>query len=386
MGDVLPSLSAGALARYSRQIQLAEIGVAGQQRLVAAAVLVVGAGGLGSPAALYLTAAGVGTLGIADFDLVEEHNLHRQLLHDTSTVGETKIRSAANRLHGVNPLVRIVEHAEGITTTNALEIFAGYDVIVDGTDNFSARYLNNDAACLARKPLVYGSVYKFEGQVTVFNPAVGGPCHRCLFPSPPPPHAVPGCGEAGVLGALCGVIGSLQALEAIKLITGIGVPLTGRLLTYDALQQSFSTLRVPRDPACPLCGDTPSIHALSDAMHDCVPPPAPVPPEASLEIDVTDAQALLHDPQSAAVVLDVREPWETAVCQLPGSLFVPMTQVRGRLHEIPRDRPLVVLCHHGARSRGVTAFLRAHGYPLARNLAGGIATWTDRIDPRLRRY
>ncbi|HWA87542.1 MAG TPA: molybdopterin-synthase adenylyltransferase MoeB, partial [Opitutus sp.] len=253
MPDPLPELSPAELSRYSRHILLGELGVEGQRRLAAARILVIGAGGLGSPAALYLAAAGIGTIGIADLDTVETHNLQRQLLHDTASVGETKVTSASRRLRALNPHVRVVEHVHGIGANNAVEIFSAYDVIVDGTDNFSARYLNNDAAHFAHRPLVFGSVFKFEGQLSVFDTARGGPCYRCLFPEPPAAGSVPGCGEAGVLGALCGVIGSLQALEAIKLAAAIGEPLVGRLLTYNALSQRFETLAFARNSTCPLC-------------------------------------------------------------------------------------------------------------------------------------
>jgi adenylyltransferase/sulfurtransferase len=379
MPDPLPALSPAELSRYSRHILLEEIGVAGQQRLAAARVLVIGAGGLGSPAALYLAAAGIGTLGIADLDRVEEHNLQRQLLHDTAAIGESKVASAARRLRALNPHIRVVEHGDGITAANAVELFSNYDLIVDGTDNFSVRYLNNDAAFFAGKPLIFGSVFKFDGQVSVFAPARGGPCYRCLFPNPPAAGSVPGCGEAGVLGALCGAIGSLQALEAIKLVTGIGDPLTGRLLTYDALSQRFETLSLPRDPACPLCGAHPSIRSLEA-------PAARAPDEHPLEISVAEAKQRLDSAGAAAVLIDVREPWETRICRIEGSIFIPLRQIPEHVATLPRDRHLLILCHHGVRSRQVTDFLRARGFHSVTNIAGGIAAWADQLDPAMSRY
>jgi molybdopterin/thiamine biosynthesis adenylyltransferase/rhodanese-related sulfurtransferase len=391
MPDSSAKLSPAELARYSRHILLDEIGVAGQTRLATARVLVVGAGGLGSPAALYLAAAGVGTLGIADFDRVADHNLQRQLLHDDTTVGETKVASAARRLRATNPLIRVVEHAGGVTVDNAIELFSGYDIIVDGTDNFSSRYLNNDAAFFAKKPLVYGSVFKFEGQVAVFDPARGGPCYRCLFPEPPAAGSVPGCGEAGVLGALCGVIGSLQALEVLKLITGAGEPLRGRLLTYDGLTQRFQTLALPHDPNCPLCGTAPTIRSLRAENYSeaCAPVSSSSmdsTDDIPLEISVTEAKRLLDEEACTALLVDVREPYETEICQVKGSELIPMRQIPERMHDLPRDEHLLILCHTGVRSMRVTEFLRAQGFTAVSNVGGGIAAWTDQIDPTLQRY
>jgi adenylyltransferase/sulfurtransferase len=391
MSDSSAKLSPAELARYSRHILLDEIGVPGQTKLAAARVLVVGAGGLGSPAALYLAAAGVGTLGIADFDRVADHNLQRQLLHDDASVGEPKVTSAARRLRATNPFIRVVEHAEGVTVANAVELFSGYDIIVDGTDNFSSRYLNNDAAFFAQKPLVYGSLFKFEGQVAVFDPAHGGPCYRCLFPEPPAAGSVPGCGEAGVLGALCGVIGSLQALEVLKLITGAGEPLRGRLLTYDGLTQRFQTLALSRDPNCPLCGTSPTIRELRAENHSeaCAPNSSSSmdsTDDIPLEISVTDAKRLLDEEASTARLVDVREPYETEICQVKGSELIPMRQIPERMHDLPRDEHLLILCHTGVRSRRVTEFLRAQGFTAVSNVGGGIAAWTDQIDPTLQRY
>ena len=392
MPDAPPTLSPADLSRYSRHVLLDEVGVEGQRKLAAARVLVVGAGGLGSPAALYLAAAGVGTLGLADFDQVEEHNLQRQILHDTPAVGRPKVDSAAQRLAALNPGVQLRLHREGVTPANAIALFAGYDLIVDGADNFPTRYLNNDAAVLARRPLVYGSIFKFEGQVTVFDPAQGAPCYRCLFPAPPPPGIVPTCGEAGVFGALCGVIGSLQAMEAIKCLLGIGQSLRGRLLIYDALAQHFRLLNLKRDPGCPLCGREPRIRAIEAAAYDlsCAAPAPDAsggePGSVPAEIPVEEARRLLGAREDRPILLDVREPYEVQICRIEGSEHVPMRSVPGRLDSLPRGRRILVLCHHGDRSRRVTEFLRARGFPAASNVQGGIAAWAERIDPSLRRY
>jgi molybdopterin/thiamine biosynthesis adenylyltransferase/rhodanese-related sulfurtransferase len=385
----LPTLSSAELARYSRHVLLGEIGVEGQQKFAAARVLIIGAGGLGSPAALYLAAAGVGTLGIADFDRVAAHNLQRQLLHDDAAVGETKVASAARRLRATNRFIHVVEHGDGVTPANALGLFRDYDIIVDGTDNFSARYLNNDAAVLARRPLVFGSVFKFEGQVSVFAPHLGGPCYRCVFPTPPAPGSVPGCGEAGVLGALCGVIGSLQAVEVLKLIVGAGEPLVGRLLTYDGLTQNFRTLKIARDPACPLCGSAPTIRGLDPANYDLAcasPEPNRNAEEIPWEISAAAAKRQLDAAPTQTLVLDVREPYEWAICHLAGSEMIPMRQIPGRVPDLPRDRHLLVLCHSGVRSMRVTEFLRAQGFAAVTNIAGGISAWATEVDPSLPRY
>ncbi len=386
-----PALSPAELARYSRHILLDQVGVAGQQKLAAARVLVIGAGGLGSPAALYLAAAGVGTLGIADFDRVEPHNLQRQLLHDDASVGQPKVESAAARLRQTNPFVRVVTHADGVTAANAVELFAAYDVIVDGTDNFGARYLNNDAAFFARRPLVYGSVFKFDGQVAVFDPARGGPCYRCLFPEPPAAGSVPGCGEAGVLGALCGVIGSLQALEAIKLVTGIGEPLRGRLLTYDALAQQFQTLRLAPDPGCPLCGAHPTIRTVGESRP--VAPACPSQPLPTMsdhdyppEISVTDAKARRDAAPDRTLIIDVREPYELEICRVEGALHIPMRQIPEQIDSLARDQHLLILCHSGGRSGRVTTYLRSQGFTAVSNIAGGIDAWAAEIEPGMRRY
>ena len=389
---MVSSLTPAELTRYSRHVLLGELGVAGQERLKAARVLVIGAGGLGSPAALYLAAAGVGTLGIADFDTVAVHNLQRQLLHTDATVGQLKTVSAAARLRAANPHIRIVEHAEALTAHNALAWFETYDVIVDGTDNFSTRYLVNDAAVLARRPLVFGSIFKFEGQVAVFAPHLGGACYRCLFPRPPAAGLVPNCAEAGVLGALCGVIGSLQALEAIKLVAGFGQPLVGRMLTYDALAQTFNTLALPRDPDCPACGPRATLRTLDPDAYAaiCAPPASPSEPmpnhDVPLELSVEETKQLLDRHPAATLLIDVREPYETAICRIDGAEHIPMRQIPEHLESLPKDKHLLIHCHHGGRSLRVTEFLRARGYDRVSNVAGGIDAWAERIDPGLARY
>lgn len=392
-------LSPDELSRYSRHLLLPEVGREGQHRLKQAKVLVVGAGGLGSPAALYLAAAGVGTLGIADFDRVASHNLQRQLLHDDARIGEAKVTSALARLRQVNPHVQLHGHPEGITAANALETFSRYDVIIDATDSFPARYLNNDAAARTRRPLVHGSVFMFEGSVSVFAPHLGGPCYRCLFPHPPAAGAVPGCGEAGVLGATCGVIGSLQALEAMKLIVGFGEPLLGQYVTFDARTARTRCVRLPRNPACPECSRV-STAALESPDYGgvCAVAPSGPPLDAStsmslhtdpappLEIPVQEAARLLREHGPSVCLIDVREPHEAAICRIPEARLIPMQQIPAHVETLPTDQLLLIHCHHGGRSLRVTEYLRARGFPRVCNVAGGIHAWAETIDPRLARY
>lgn len=388
------SLSSSELARYSRHILLEEIGVAGQEKLKAARALIIGAGGLGSPVALYLAAAGVGTLGIADFDTVELHNLQRQILHGASDVDRPKIESARDTLREINPHVAIQLHPEGARPDNAVALFGEYDIVIDGSDNFATRYLNNDAAFFARKPLVYGSIFKFEGQVSLFDSAAGGPCYRCLFPEPPPPGSVPNCGEAGVMGALCGIVGSAQTMEAIKRIVGIGDSLMGRLLVVDTLRMSFRSLNLKKDPNCPLCGEHPTITRIEASRYDdaCATQSnsdeaaesATEAERAPLEIDIFQAKALLEDKR--ALLLDVREPYERAICSIEGSIAIPMREIPARLGELPRDHHILVHCHHGPRSLRVTQYLRDNGLERSSNVAGGIDAWASEIDQTLQRY
>lgn len=381
------------LARYSRHIILPEIGREGQERLRAAKVLIIGMGGLGSPAGLYLAAAGVGTLGLADFDTVEAHNLQRQILHDNDRVGTPKLESAMARLRALNPGVELIPHDQGVTVENAATLFARYDVIVDGTDNFPTRYLNNDAAFFAKRPLIYGSIFRFEGQVSVFAPHLGGPCYRCLFPEMPEPGSVPNCEQAGVLGALPGIVGSYQAMETIKWITGAGESLVGRLLVMDCLAMTHRTLRLKRDPDCPLCGDRSTIHELRTDSYEwsCATGAEPnatcdMDGDYPTEISVEEAHRRLSANGERPLLLDVREDYEREIAAIPGHHAIPMQEVPGRLSELPRDREIIVHCHHGGRSLQVTGFLRERGYTMAQNMKGGIDEWAVKIDPSLQRY
>jgi len=375
------AFSPDELLRYSRHLLLPEVGLAGQQRLKAARVLLVGAGGLGSPAALYLAAAGVGTLGIVEFDSVELSNLQRQILHGTSQLGELKLASAHERLHDLNPEITVVPIADRLTSANAHRIIAGYDVVIDGSDNFPTRYLVNDACVLSGKPLVYGSVVRFDGQVSVFD-ATRGPCYRCLFREPPPPGLVPSCAEGGVLGVLPGIIGTLQALEAIKLLLGIGEPLVGRLVLFDALRLQFREVELRKDPDCPLCGIHPTIHGLIDYVAFCG-----VGAAASAELEVT-VTGLAGEMKAGRLVilLDVREPVEWDIVHLEGATLIPLMTLPARMGELDPRAELVVYCHHGMRSLQAVEFLRAAGFGKARSLAGGIEAWAEAIDPAMHRY
>ena len=382
------SLSPAERARYSRHLLLPQIGERGQEKLRAARVLLIGAGGLGSPAGLYLAAAGIGTIGLADADTVALHNLQRQILHRTADVGRPKVDSGADTLRALNPDVTVVTHPAGVTPADALALFADYDVILDGSDNFETRRLANDAAVLTRKPLVAASVFRFDGQLAVFDPARGGPCYRCLFPEPPPPGTAPGCGEAGVVGALTGVLGAMQAMETIKLIAGAGEPLRGRLLLYDGLSGTTRTLTLPRNPDCVCCGDRPTVTHLDPAAYGaagCAVNPDTFMDNPPLEITVEDARDLLASP-SAPLVLDVREADEVAFNRIAGSLHIPMAEIPARLAELPKDRLILAQCHHGGRSMRVTQFLRAQGFGNVANLKGGIDRWSVAVDPSVPRY
>lgn len=383
-------LSAEETARYSRHLRLPGFDAEHQSRLLGAKVLIIGMGGLGSPAALYLAAAGIGTLGLADFDQVELHNLQRQILHDESSIGHSKLASAVARLKALNSKLNIQKHPEGVTVNNAIELFGGYDIIIDGSDNFPTRYLNNDAAFFAKKPLIYGSVFQFEGQVSLFNPHEGGPCYRCLFPEMPPPGSVPNCDEAGVFGALCGIIGSYQALEAVKYITGIGKNLSGKLCVLDSLNNTQRTLQLKPDPACPLCGKKPRITKVEPNLYaheqTCQTETATMnTEEIPLELDVQEAQKLAQN-NASAVFLDVREGYEVDICTIKNALHIPMGEISGRLKELPKDAPLLVYCHHGMRSLRVTEALRAHDFPLAQSIRDGIHAWALAFEPKMQRY
>ena len=371
--------------RYARHLILPDIGPEGQRRLKAARVLMIGAGGLGSPIGLYLAAAGVGTLGMVDFDVVDETNLHRQVLFGESDVGRPKLDAAVDRLRDVNPHIEIVPHPMRLTSENALELFAQYDLVVDGTDNFPTRYLVNDACVLTGKPYVYGSIFRFEGQVSVFA-AKDGPCYRCLFREPPPPGLVPSCGEAGVLGVLPGVIGSFQALEAIKLVVGAGDPLIGRLVLFDALALRVRELRIRRNPDCPACGDRPTVTELIDYEAFCGLKPADGA-EALPEITPASLKERL-DRGDTLTIIDVREPheWEIANLEPYGSRLIPMREIEARLDELDRDAEIVLHCKSGGRSAAVLRQLRDAGYTRLWNLKGGILAWADEVDPSLPKY
>jgi adenylyltransferase/sulfurtransferase len=348
--------------RYARHLVLPEIGEQGQQKLKNAAVLIIGAGGLGSPSSMYLAAAGVGRIGLADFDKVDITNLHRQILYGTSQVGQPKLSAAMARLHDLNPEIAIEAHEAAITSDNALEIFRAYDIIVDGTDNFATRYLVNDACVLTGKPNVYGSIFRFDGQASVFY-AREGPCYRCLYPEPPPPNVVPSCAEGGVLGVLPGVIGTIQAIEAIKLITGVGEPLIGRLLLFDALRMEFRRLKLKKDPNCAICGENPTISALIDYEGFCNPVDVAAISPAEL--------STMNDP----LLIDVREPYEFKQGHLEGAWLIPLGQLERHMDAIPRDRDLVLYCHMGQRSEHALEMLRAAGFRRAKHLKGGFAAW-----------
>lgn len=386
-GPAQPELSAEELARYSRQLTLPELGRAGQEKLRRARVLIVGAGGLGSPAALYLGAAGVGTLGLVDFDDVDRTNLHRQVLYGESDVGRSKLDVAAERLAEINPHVHVVKHALRLTSENALDVLRDYDVVIDGSDNFPTRYLVNDACVLLGRPYVYGAILRFEGQASVFG-AKGGPCYRCLFREPPPPGLVPSCAEAGVLGVLPGIIGSLQALEAIKLVTGVGEPLVGRLVILDTLGMRWREMRLRRNLECPVCGDEPTLHELIDYEEFCGLNDNQRTEEAEPEISVRELRERLEDGRDEVLLLDVRQPHELEIANLNdrGAVLIPVSELPDRLDELDRERDIVVFCRSGSRSAMAVRFLRESGFDRTRNLSGGILAWADEVDDSMRKY
>jgi molybdopterin/thiamine biosynthesis adenylyltransferase/rhodanese-related sulfurtransferase len=398
---VLPKLSNDEIARYSRHLILPEVGMEGQQKLKAAKVLCVGTGGLGAPLAMYLAAAGVGTIGLVDFDTVEASNLQRQIIHSTATVGKLKVDSAEIMLRGLNPFLNVVKHNTMLTSANALEILKDYDVIADGTDNFQTRYLVNDACVLLNKPNAYGSIFRFEGQASVFG-TKEGPCYRCLYPEPPPPGLVPSCAEGGVLGILPGLVGVIQATETIKLILGIGEPLIGRLLLVDALGMGFRTLKLRKNPDCPVCGLNPTVTELIDYDQFCgIAPPNKVGPlevardkavgdhpivDGIPQITVEELKRKL-DAKEDIFVLDVREPHEYPIANL-GAPLVPVGEVERRIGELAaqKNREVVVHCRSGARSQKAALVLKQAGFTNVSNLAGGILAWADKIDPSMPKY
>jgi molybdopterin/thiamine biosynthesis adenylyltransferase/rhodanese-related sulfurtransferase/molybdopterin converting factor small subunit len=384
----LPELNKDELARYNRHLILPEVGLEGQRKLKAASVLLIGAGGLGSPLGLYLAAAGVGRLGLVDFDVVDHSNLQRQILHGTKDIGRKKLQSAKDRLADINPHVQIDTYEIALRSENALGIVKDYDIIIDGTDNFQTRYLANDASVLLGKPNVYGSIFRFEGQASVFYPKSGGPCYRCLYPEPPPPGLVPSCAEGGVLGILPGVIGVIQATEAIKLILGEGEPLIGRLLLFDALKMRFRELKLRRNPECPLCGDNPTIKQLIDYDQFCGVAPQPAAAEVSdWEITPLQLKQLLDSGQRVTII-DVREPheWQIANLESFGSRLIPLGQFPGRINELNPEEEIVVHCKMGGRSAKAYDAMKKAGFTNIKNLKGGILAWADQVDRTMTKY
>jgi sulfur-carrier protein adenylyltransferase/sulfurtransferase len=378
------NLSNEEIRRYSRHLILPEFGMAGQRRLKEGSVLLIGTGGLGSPLALYLAAAGVGHIGLVDFDVVDESNLQRQIAHGTSTIGVRKTESARLRLNDLNPNVEVTTYEEQVTSENAFELMRPYDVIVDGTDNFPTRYLTNDASVMLGKPNVYGSIFRFEGQATVFYPKQGGPCYRCLYPEPPPPGLVPSCAEGGVLGVLPGVIGTIQATEAIKLLAGIGETLVNRLMLYDALSMRFRELKLRRNPNCPVCGDHPTVTELIDYEMFCGITPEPET-FTSHEITPVEVDTWLHS-DDPPFLLDVREPNEWEIGHLPDATRISINELQGRLNELDTAREMVVYCRSGARSGRAVDMLRAAGFRKVKNMTGGILRWSDDVDASIPKY
>ncbi len=379
----MPGLTSEEAQRYSRHLMLPEVGVQGQERLKNSSVLCIGAGGLGSPMALYLAAAGVGRLGMVDFDVVEFSNLQRQIIHTTGDVGRSKLTSAREKLEAINPHVKVETHEVHLSSENALELFREYDVIADGTDNFPTRYLVNDACILTGKPNVYGSIFRFEGQASVFG-VPGGPCYRCLYPEPPPPGLVPSCAEGGVLGILPGMVGTLQATEVIKLLLGIGRPLVGRLLLFDALELSFREVRLRPDPACPICGEHPTIDKLIDYEQFCGVG-QPEEEEEVAEITVTQLHQELEGGRDL-FILDVRNPYEIDICRIEGSVVIPLPELMNRVDELDPEQEMVVHCRSGARSAKAIQQLQGRGFSRMRNLKGGVLAWAKEVDPSLPIY
>ena len=380
-------LNDAEIRRYSRHLILPEVGLEGQKKICSASVLCIGAGGLGSPMAMYLAAAGIGRLGIVDFDSVELSNLQRQDIHGTPDVGRSKTQSAADTIRRINPDVQVVRHDTRLTSDNALDIMRPYDIVVDGTDNFPTRYLTNDACVLLRKPNVYGSVFRFEGQASVFAPHLGGPCYRCLYPEPPPPGAVPSCAEGGVLGVLPGVIGLIQATEIIKLVLGKGTSLLNRLLLFNALEMQFRELKLRRDPQCPLCGENPVITQLIDYQAFCgAPPPTTTPTMHPDEVTVHELKRALDDPQLGIQVIDVREPDERRIARINGARLVPLSKLAQQYTELDPNQQYYLHCKAGGRSMKALEFLREKGFKHLKSVKGGIAAWSDEIDRKVPKY
>jgi len=376
------------IARYSRHLIMPEVTLEGQKRLKAASILCIGAGGLGSPIALYLAAAGIGRMGLVDADVVDFSNLQRQILHGTKDVGRKKLNSARDRIREVNPNVQIDLHDTIFTSANAEELVCDYDIVIDGTDNFPTRYLSNDICVFLKKPNVYGSIFRFDGQCTVFAPHLGGPCYRCMFPEPPPPGMVPSCAEGGVLGVLPGIIGVMQAIEAIKLIMGIGESLIGRLVHFDALNLKFREFKLRRDPKCPVCGDHPTITELIDYDQFCGIPQAAAAEAAEAPIPTMTVQELKQklDNRDKFVLLDVREPFEWDICHLDRAKLIPLGQLPSRMSELDSADEIVIHCKSGVRSAKAVRLLQEAGFSKLHNVEGGITAWAEEIDPSVPKY
>jgi sulfur-carrier protein adenylyltransferase/sulfurtransferase len=375
------------IRRYSRHLILPEVGLAGQKKIKATKVLCIGAGGLGSPIAMYLAAAGIGKIGIVDFDTVDFSNLQRQIIHGTADVGRPKAESAKETIASINPNVEVVIHNTRISSENALDLIGQYDIVVDGTDNFPTRYLTNDACVLLKKPNVYGSIFRFEGQASVFAPHLGGPCYRCLYPEPPPPGMVPSCAEGGVLGVLPGIVGCIQSTEILKLALGKGNSLIGRLVLFNALDMKFRELKLRRDPACPICGDNPTIKELIDYEMFCGILPEPVNPSQNPdEVTVHDMKKALDDPKLGIKVIDVREPDEQQIARIAGVPLVPLSLLPQRFTELDPNTQIYVHCKSGVRSMKALIFLREQGFKYVKSVKGGIGAWSDEIDHSVPRY
>lgn len=375
------------IRRYSRHLILPEVGLSGQKKIRSTRVLCIGAGGLGSPIAMYLAAAGVGRLGLLDFDAVDFSNLQRQIIHSTADVGRPKTESARETIQGINPNVEVVLHPTRITSENALEIIAQYDIVVDGTDNFPTRYLTNDACVLLKKPNVYGSIFRFEGQASVFAPHLGGPCYRCLYPEPPPPGLVPSCAEGGVLGVLPGIIGCIQATEILKLALGKGNSLIGRLVLFNALDMQFRELKLRRDPECPLCGEHPTIHKLVDYEQFCGIVPEKAEPAVNPdEVTVQEMKQALDNPKLGIKVIDVREPDEHEIAHIPGVPLLPLSVLPQRFTELDPNQRYYLHCKSGVRSLKALKFLKEQGFKYLKSVKGGITAWADEVDSSVPKY
>ncbi len=379
-------LSNDEIRRYSRHLILPEVGLAGQKKIRSASVLCIGAGGLGSPIAMYLAAAGIGRLGIVDFDTVDYSNLQRQILHTDADVGRSKAQSAKETINGINPGVEVVLHNTRIISENALDLIRPYDIVVDGTDNFPTRYLTNDACVLLKKPNVYGSIFRFEGQASVFAPHLGGPCYRCLYPEPPPPGMVPSCAEGGVLGVLPGIIGCIQATEILKLALGKGSSLVGRLLLFNALDMKFRELKLRRDPECPLCGEHPTITELIDYESFCGIVPETEPMANPDEVTVQEMKRALDNPALGIKVVDVREPDEYEIAKVNGVPLIPLSDLPKRFAELDPNQTIYLHCKAGVRSLNAVQFLKEQGFKYVKSVKGGIAAWSDEIDRGVAKY